>query len=141
MRMHVIFGVASLVMLVATVWMLAKDHMREWRGYELHDRAKLQWTAAAQLAQASAETQAKRDHLQDELKAAERTKIDPALGDQFKGRVAAEDKRLTDAGGKPSNADFSDVDATAAAIAAAPEGSDEIASLRAKLMTQLDGGH
>ena len=29
--MHVIFGVSSLVMLVGTVWMLAKDHNREWR--------------------------------------------------------------------------------------------------------------
>ena len=76
--MHVIFGVTALVMLVATVWMLAKDHLREWRGYELNDRNKVHWTATAQLAQSSAETQSKHDRLQDDLKAARRAKIDPA---------------------------------------------------------------
>ena len=69
MGMHVIFGVSSLVMLVATVWMLAKDHLREWRGYELNDRNKQKWTMAAQLAQTTAESQSKRDQLSDELKA------------------------------------------------------------------------
>ena len=29
--MHVIFGISALVMLVGTIWMLAKDHNREWR--------------------------------------------------------------------------------------------------------------
>jgi cytochrome c2/predicted nucleic acid-binding Zn-ribbon protein len=138
LKMHVIFGVTALVMLVATVWMLAKDHMREWRGYELHDRTKQQWTASAQLAQASAESQAKRDRLQDEFKTAERAKIDTGLVEQFKARVAAEDKRLADAGGKPSTTDTSKIDSLTGAIAAAPEGSDEIASLRTKLMTELD---
>ena len=30
-RMHVIFGISALVMLGGTIWMLAKDHNREWR--------------------------------------------------------------------------------------------------------------
>jgi cytochrome c551/c552 len=136
--MHVIFGVASLVMLVATVWMLAKDHLREWRSYGLNDRAKLHWTAAAQLAQSQAETQSKHDRLQDELKAAQRMKADPALIEQFKQRVVAEDKRLVDAGGKPTTTDFSKLDEKLAALAAATEGSDEVASLRKDLKEELD---
>ena len=39
-RMHVIFGISSLVMLVGTIWMLAKDHNREWRKWQLDDRAR-----------------------------------------------------------------------------------------------------
>ncbi|HEY4235325.1 MAG TPA: PDZ domain-containing protein, partial [Lacipirellulaceae bacterium] len=138
MGMHVIFGVTSLVMLVATVWMLAKDHLREWRSYELNDRNKLHWTAAAQLAQTSAETQSKRDRLQDELKAAQRAKVDSALVEQFKARVVAEEKRLTDAGSKSPTVNFGKLDAAAAALAAAPEGSDDAASLRKSLRTELD---
>ena len=37
--MHVIFGISALVMLVGTIWMLAKDHNREWRKWQLDDRA------------------------------------------------------------------------------------------------------
>ncbi len=33
-RLHVIFAVASLAMLAATLWMLAVDHRREWKRYQ-----------------------------------------------------------------------------------------------------------
>ena len=33
-KMHVIFGIASVVMLLTTVWMLAADHAREWKHYQ-----------------------------------------------------------------------------------------------------------
>ena len=32
--LHVIFGCTSLVMLIATIWMVAQDHEREWKGYQ-----------------------------------------------------------------------------------------------------------
>src|SRR5258708_35627035 len=41
-RMHVIFGVSSLIMLLATVWMLVADHNREWQTYQRGFR-KLEW--------------------------------------------------------------------------------------------------
>ena len=50
--MHVIFGISALVMLGGTIWMLAKDHNREWRKWQLDDRARERWTIEAQLAQA-----------------------------------------------------------------------------------------
>ena len=33
-RTHVIFGVSSVVMLLATIWMFGADHDREWKGYQ-----------------------------------------------------------------------------------------------------------
>ncbi len=62
--MHVIFGMSALVMLVATIWMLAKDHNREWRARQLANRNKESWTAAAMLKQQSAVSQSKLDSLQ-----------------------------------------------------------------------------
>ena len=38
--MHVIFGISALIMLGGTIWMLAKDHNREWRKWQLDDRAR-----------------------------------------------------------------------------------------------------
>jgi hypothetical protein len=59
MLMHVIFGVSALVLLVGTVWMLAKDHRREWRHVELANRNKEAWTAAAILHQEEALSESK----------------------------------------------------------------------------------
>ena len=33
-RMHVVFGISSLLMLVTTIWMLAADHRREWKHFQ-----------------------------------------------------------------------------------------------------------
>ena len=32
--MHVVFAVSSLVLLIATIWMLVADHIDEWRNYQ-----------------------------------------------------------------------------------------------------------
>src|ERR1700675_4186695 len=97
LRMHVVFGVTSLVMLVATVWMLAKDQNREWRKWQLDNRSKEEWTTASQLAQQTAVTQASRDQLGSKHKDAQSAKVDPAAVEQFKARVAADAKRSADA--------------------------------------------
>src|SRR5215211_2742625 len=82
-KMHVIFGVSALVMLAGTIWMLAKDHNREWRKWQLADRARERWTAEAQLAQAEANSTADLDRLRNELQAARSTKVDRAFIDRF----------------------------------------------------------
>src|SRR5580698_5527087 len=33
-KMHVIFGISSVLMLLTTIWMLAADHHREWKHYQ-----------------------------------------------------------------------------------------------------------
>jgi len=47
--LHVLFGVASIVMLIATVLMLAKDHARGWKAFQLQDRAIDQWQLTARI--------------------------------------------------------------------------------------------
>jgi hypothetical protein len=63
-KMHVLFGVSSLVMLAGTLWMFAKDHNREWRFWQLLDRTKERWTTEAELALTLAETRAQREALE-----------------------------------------------------------------------------
>jgi len=46
-KMHVIFAVSGVIMLVATVWMMAADHLREWKDWQLADRKKDAWMLQA----------------------------------------------------------------------------------------------
>src|SRR5688572_5101282 len=92
-KMHVVFGVTTLVMLLGTIWMLAKDHNREWRDYQLDDRAKERWTTEAQLAQAEAEASGALTRLTSQLAAARTAPIEGSIIQSFKDRVEAEDKR------------------------------------------------
>ena len=32
--LHVIFGCTSVVMLISTIWMIAQDHERSWKGHQ-----------------------------------------------------------------------------------------------------------
>src|SRR3954471_7615332 len=89
-KMHVVFGISALVMLGGTLWMLAKDHNREWQKWQLDDRARESWTIQAQLAQAKADSTVALDRLQKDLLAARSTKVDKALIDDFKRKVVAE---------------------------------------------------
>ncbi len=49
--LHVVFGITSLVMLVATMWMLAADHQREWKKFQRAFREVETGTAKARIAQ------------------------------------------------------------------------------------------
>src|ERR1051325_6578693 len=49
--LHVIFGVSSLAMLFATIWMLAADHNREWKQFQREFREVETWTAQSRIAQ------------------------------------------------------------------------------------------
>src|SRR4051812_33788479 len=91
-RMHVIFGITALVMLAGTIMMLARDHAREWQKWQLDDRASQRWTIEAQMAQAKVDSTAKLEKLRADLAAAQSTRSDFGLVDQFKERVAKEEK-------------------------------------------------
>jgi cytochrome c2 len=43
-RMHLIFAIASIAMLVTTIWMLAADHSRQWKGFQRIFRDVETWT-------------------------------------------------------------------------------------------------
>ena len=47
--MHAVFGVASVAMLVTTVWMLADDHNRQWKNYQRQFRDVETWTNKARI--------------------------------------------------------------------------------------------
>ncbi len=57
--------------MAGTIWMLAKDHNREWRKWQLDDRTRERWTIKAQLAQAEADSTVKLDQLHKDLIAAQ----------------------------------------------------------------------
>jgi len=63
-RLHVVFAVASLAMLATTLWMLAADHWREWKGYQRTFRNRVEpWTTEAALGQAESDDFAARERL------------------------------------------------------------------------------
>src|SRR5437016_4525015 len=49
--MHVVFGLSALAMLVTTIWMLAEDHNREWRGQQNKNQKLMTWAAQAQFSE------------------------------------------------------------------------------------------
>lgn len=82
--LHLIFGISSLVMLLFTVWMLAADHSREWKGYQRQYRELEAWNAQARInAQQTAEFDARSAELHGELATAQATPPDEALVEQF----------------------------------------------------------
>ncbi len=49
-KVHFYFGLSSLAMLLATVWMIADDHNREWKTYQENYYGKLEvWTLQARI--------------------------------------------------------------------------------------------
>jgi cytochrome c551/c552 len=134
-RMHVIFGVSSLVMLGGTVWMLAKDHNREWRRWQLDDRAREHWTIQAQLAQSEAESTARQNELREQLNVARRARADAGLVRQFKSEVSEENARL---GSAESDTEFRALDEALTALENAEQGSEDAADARADLLAALN---
>src|SRR5262245_36592945 len=108
--MHVIFGITALVMLVGTIWMLAKDHNREWRDWQLDDRARERWTVEAQFKQAEADTSAELNRLRGELAAAESSPFNTEMIKLFRRRIEEQDGQLKANDIKEDPADFSSLD-------------------------------
>src|SRR5689334_15942501 len=137
-KMHIIFGISALVMLAGTIWMLAKDHNREWRKWQLDDRARERWTVEAQLAQANADSGSKLQELRQKLAEAQSEKVQQPLIEQFKELVRREDERLGKAGKAEKAADFSKLDTAFANLQAAESGTDAAAKARKNLLNQMD---
>ncbi|MEX0867329.1 MAG: hypothetical protein WD030_08215 [Pirellulales bacterium] len=49
--MHVVFGVSSIILLLSTIWLLAKDHNREWKQYARTSRDIQAFTIASQISE------------------------------------------------------------------------------------------
>ncbi|MEX2168826.1 MAG: PDZ domain-containing protein [Pirellulales bacterium] len=97
-RMHVIFGVSALVMLLATFWMMAKDHWREWKTVQLEDREKESWALNARLTESTMHSATDLERLENELTSAKSQEIEVAAITAFQNRVLNENTRLQEAG-------------------------------------------
>ncbi len=78
--LHITFCVLAVMLLVATVVMLAADHNRPWKKYQRTFRALETWSAAAQVdSEDSLAFQAKSTELEASLAEVRRADLDPAL--------------------------------------------------------------
>jgi cbb3-type cytochrome oxidase cytochrome c subunit len=73
--LHVIFALSSVVMLLATVWMVMADHLRQWkevqRDFHTVERKKLEKAESEKLQEQKTKYQAQIDELDAKVKAAE----------------------------------------------------------------------
>src|SRR6185436_3510012 len=86
--LHKIFGVSSFVMLVATIWMFAADHNREWKPIQrTSDNIEIKTTEWRELQYAEEDALALRNELKAKEVVAGRQPIPPALLDAFEAEV------------------------------------------------------
>ncbi len=92
--MHIIFGGSALVMLIATLWMLAKDHNREWKEWQLANRQKEAWMTQAMREEKAELFKSQLDMQEADLRRLQSEPIDLSFLDRFQDEVVAEKKRL-----------------------------------------------
>ncbi len=89
--LHVLFAVSAVVLLVATVMMLAGDHNRPWKKYQREFRDLETWSAAARVdEQESQAYQEKARELEASLATTRRADVDATLIEKFVSQVEAE---------------------------------------------------
>jgi cytochrome c2 len=83
---NVVFGVSSLLMLAATIWMMADDHNRPWKRYQREFQNIETWTAQARIdEQQSDEYLREKRRLEDQLLAVRSRPLDDSrVGDFIK---------------------------------------------------------
>ena len=93
--LHKIFAVSGITLLVATIWMLAKDHARPWKPYQ-RTIAKIDLTLAdwRKLQYATNEAMAEHTAVISQLDAARREAVDWSLVDKFIEQVGSSDVTL-----------------------------------------------
>ena len=82
--LHLVFGITSLAMLITTLWMLAADHLREWKDVQRKFRDIETWTVQSRLDEQDDEpsSASRRQELEDKL-ADVRSQVPPAEIDAF----------------------------------------------------------
>jgi mono/diheme cytochrome c family protein len=69
--LHVVFGITSILMLLCTIWMMAKDHSREWKNYQRRFQHLEAYTANARLSEEeTADYYAKEKELKQKVRVA-----------------------------------------------------------------------
>jgi cytochrome c2 len=97
--LHVVFAVAAVTLLLATVAMLTADHNRPWKKYAREFRALETWTAQARVdEQESKAYEARRADLESALAEARRAPFDAEIAKEFLAevRTVKEDAQAAD---------------------------------------------
>src|SRR5262245_8060478 len=93
--MHVVFGVSSVALLGATIWMLAADPNREWKSYQREmpdiDTKFIDWRLNAE---ETAQFQQEKQRLESEIAAAEAVVPEQSLLTEFAQEVQRDAQRL-----------------------------------------------
>jgi len=106
--LHVVFGASALVMAIATVWMMAADHNREWKDWQLKDRRKDAWMIQSRRDALADQYATEREGYEAEIRSFDSQTFPPGLVDEFKAAVVAEDKRLNEGDEAPADEDAAD---------------------------------
>jgi hypothetical protein len=122
--MHIVFGASALVMMIATLWLLAKDHNREWKDVQLTNRNKSAWVIQARHDSLADQYSGKLATYDADIRRAKSEPVDPAKIEEFKSLIAAENKRI--------NVPETDLSALDAALKDANEAATVAAELRAR---------
>jgi cytochrome c2 len=101
-KMHVIFAVSAVIMGIATIWMMAADHMREWKGIQLQDRKKDAWMLASRRDSLAALYDVRTDAMEADVRELDSQAIDSDIIDKFKLRVLTADAAPADGSGGPA---------------------------------------
>ena len=95
--LHVVFGASAVVMAIATVMMMARDHNREWKDWTLKDRQKDAWMIQSRRDAAAQQYAKLMNAYEDELRDYDSQAIPQDLVKQFEELVKQEDERLESA--------------------------------------------
>lgn len=133
-RLHRIFGLSSVLLLIATIWMFAIDHRRPWKEIQRqHDRIDVKmslWRERQLLADGVAE---EADRLREQLLAVEAEPVPPDLLAAFRDAVRDDARRRGEA--EPSFARLDQLTTSAGDAA----GIAERAAQRQAVLTELHG--
>jgi len=82
--LHLVFGISSCVLLIATLWLVAKDHNREYKEYQQAFEEKEVWIKTAQLDEfETVQFAATEQRLVEAVREAQLTVPNPLLVDRF----------------------------------------------------------
>jgi cytochrome c2 len=105
-RMHLVFGISSVVMFVSTIWMLAADHNREWKEYQRKFETIENWSLTARSAeQETQEFEAEKQRLQALVDEARVTFPPPKLVEQFLAAARPENRQIQPQGSEAVQAE------------------------------------
>ena len=110
--LHIVFGATSFLMLVATIWMFAKDHTREWKDYQkAHNAVSQFYTKGREYEARSVQFANQLAKANADLAEAQALPVRSEDVAEFKAEVDAEAERL---GIKPFDLSEAEVNAQAA---------------------------